>query len=60
MLKRDGSPEYTFGVKNNQKSELRALHKFEQAVICAASMACGRGIDTVTGCLQAKTFQKTI
>ncbi len=30
MLKQEGSPEYTFGVKNIQKSELRSLHKFEQ------------------------------
>ena len=30
MFKWEGSPEYTFGVKNIQKSELRTLHKFEQ------------------------------
>ena len=30
MLKQEGSPEHTFGVKNIQKSELRPLHKFEQ------------------------------
>ncbi len=30
MLKREGCCEYTFGVKNIQKSELRTLHKFEQ------------------------------
>ena len=30
MLKREGSPEYTFGVKIIQKSEVRPLHKFEQ------------------------------
>ncbi len=30
MLKQGGSPEYTFGVKNIQKSEVGPLHKFEQ------------------------------
>ncbi len=30
MLKHESSPEYTFGVKNIKKSELRPLHKFEQ------------------------------
>ncbi len=33
MLKQEGSPEYTFGVKNIQKSELRPLHKFEQVLL---------------------------
>ncbi len=35
MLKWEGSPEYTFGVKNIQKSELRPLHKFEQDLLAA-------------------------
>ncbi len=30
MLKLEGSPEYTFGVKNIRKSEVKPLHKFEQ------------------------------
>ncbi len=30
MFQWEGSPEYTFGVKNIQKSEVRPLHKFEQ------------------------------
>ncbi len=30
MLKWEGSPKNTFGVKNIQKSELKPLHKFEQ------------------------------
>ncbi len=47
MLKREGSSEYTFGVKNIQKSELRPLHKFEQAVIASAASMASRASQSV-------------
>ena len=40
MLKQEGSREYTFGVKNIQKSELRPLHKFEQDLDLLAAKMC--------------------